>query len=310
MPIPTCPQCHGPLPPSGTTCPQCGAYVPAWMSRGGQVHGPYDWETLELLYFQGRLRADDRVTWDPQGNWLLAGEVFAGIRAPVLTPPEPAPAVLPPRGVPPVAPSPAPPLTPEPARPAAGAAASVGSRRSGSWLWIAALLALIVFLAGWFVGGLVTNRGPGIVRQTAERERCAGQLQLIALGMRMYAMDYGALPPGGNWRRALEGRGLPRSAWVCPARHDGIPYSTARDMEPERLAAGDPELAVVADAPLARGGQPHRGRCNVAYADGHTALVRQSPLAGSRGELVTWWPYALSLPAASGLAGPAPGHRP
>ena len=286
MPPPTCPQCHGPLPHGGTTCPQCGAYVPAWLARGGQAHGPYDWETLELLYFQGRLRPEDRVTWDPQGNWLTPGEVFA-TPAP-LAPPPPAPPAGGAHLAPPTAPPQplGPPTAPPGRRSPVAHPASRG--RASRWLWLGPLLAVVIFLAGGLVGGLFANQGLGLVRQTAERERCAGQLKVIALGMRMYVMDYGAPPPGGAWQTTLEARGIPRATWVCPARHDGIPYPTAREMNPQRLESGDRGLATVADAPLPNGHGPHGGKCNAAYADGHVEEADKSPLVGGKGAVVTW----------------------
>ncbi len=278
MPLPTCSQCQGPLPHSGTTCPQCGTYVPAWLAREGQVHGPYDWETLELLYFQGQLRPEDRVTWDPQGNWLVPTEVFS---TPTL--PAPPPPVSPPRPV-------GPPPTPQaaPVQPAAAPVQPAPRGRSSRSLWLGPLLAVVIFLAGTVVGGLLARQGLGLVRETADRERCGGQLKVIALGMRMYAMDYGAPPPRGDWSAALESRGIPHATWVCPARHDGMPYPTARQMDFQRLQDGNQSLAVAADAPLLNGKGPHRGKFNVVYADGHVEKADASPLARGKAEMVTW----------------------
>jgi prepilin-type processing-associated H-X9-DG protein len=137
-------------------------------------------------------------------------------------------------------------------------------------------------------GALLVGQGVGFVRQTAERERCAGQLKVIALGMRMYVMDYGAPPARGDWQGALESRGIPRQNWICPARHDGLPYPAARHLDPRRLQTGDRGLAVAADAPLTNGRGPHGGKFNVVYADGHVEEADQSPLAGGKGGLITW----------------------
>ncbi len=138
------------------------------------------------------------------------------------------------------------------------------------------------------MGTLLIGQGVTVVRQTAERERCAGQLKVLALGMRMYVLDYGAAPAGGNWEGALEARGIPRRAWVCPTRHDGLPYPVARHPDLRRLQAGDRTFPVAADAPLLNGGGPHGDKFNVVYADGHVEEEIRSPLGGGTGGVVTW----------------------
>ena len=300
MPSPTCPHCQASLPPSGTTCPRCGGYVPGWLWRAGAVHGPYDWETLELLYHQGRIRPDDRLTWDPEGNWLTPAEAFSAPVAPVAPPAAPpvvvapylrtapaSPPASPPAAVPPLAtlslatPSPA---THQPAAP----------RRGNRWLWLAPLLALLIFLAGTAVGTFFVGQGVGFVRQTAAREQCAGQLKVIALGMRMYALDYGALPPGDNWAGALESRGIPRATWYCPARRDRLPYPVAPHLDLHRLKSGDRTLPVAADAPLPTGRGPHQGKFNVVYADGHVEESAHSPLPGAKSSVVALLPVSPS----------------
>lgn len=162
------------------------------------------------------------------------------------------------------------------------------SGRSNRWLWLAPLLAAVLFLGGVAVGMLLIGQGVNSVREAAERERCAGQLKVLALGMRMYVMDHGAAPAGGNWEAALEARGIPRQGWVCPTRHDGLPYPVARHPDLARLQAGDRSLPVGADAPLPNGRGPHGGKFNVVYADGHVEEANQSPLEGGKGGVVTW----------------------
>jgi prepilin-type processing-associated H-X9-DG protein len=293
MPTPTCPHCESPLPPSGTTCAQCGQYVPGWLYRDGAAHGPYDWETLELLFHQGRLRPDDRVTWDPHGNWQTPAEAFSA-PAPPLAPPQPAAVPVAPAAVPPVAPQPPAGAGPAAVQPAAA------PRRANRWLALGPLLAVLIFLGGTALGLTLAHQGFSFVRQAADRERCAGQLKVIALGMRMYVLDYGAAPPGGNWSAALEARGVPRQTWFCPARRDRLPYPVAPHLDVHRLQAGDRALAVAADAPLAKGHGPHAGKFNVVYADGHVDQADRSPLPGGKGSVVAQLPGVLP----GGLAPP------
>jgi prepilin-type processing-associated H-X9-DG protein len=155
------------------------------------------------------------------------------------------------------------------------------------------LLALLIFLAGTAVGAFLVGQGVGFVREAHEQEECAGQLKVIAMAMRMYALDNNALPPGDNWRAALEARGVSRQTWSCPARRDGLPYPLAPHLDLHRLQAGDRTLALAADAPLANGHGPHQGKFNVVYADGHVEQATSSPLPGGKGSVVTMLPGLL-----------------
>jgi prepilin-type processing-associated H-X9-DG protein len=286
MPPPTCPHCHSPLPPRGTTCPQCGEYVPGWLFRDGSAHGPYDWETLELLFHQGRLRPDDRVTWDPEGNWLTPAEAFSA-PTPLLAPPRVAGPVALSLPVGPVATPPQPrqpAATPAPAQPAPAPGRAPGR------LWLGPLLVVLIFLAGTAVGTFLVGQSVGLVREARDQAQCAGQLQLIALGMRMYALDYGTAPPSDNWPAALATRGVSRRTWLCPSRRDGLPYPVAPHLDVHRLKAGDRSLALAADAPLRNGRGPHRGKFNVVYADGHVEEAYHSPLPGGKGSVVAMRP--------------------
>jgi hypothetical protein len=148
-------------------------------------------------------------------------------------------------------------------------------------------------VAGTAVGGILFGQGFHLVRETSEREACAGNLKVIALGMRMYVMDYGAAPPSGNWPAALESRGVPRKTWLCPARRDGLPYPVAPHLDLHRLKIGDVTLPVAADAPLANGHGPHHNKFNVVYADDHVEQSDHSPLPGGKGGVVTMRPDLL-----------------
>lgn len=246
-----CPYCDRVLLQRGFTCPGCGAAAHGWLSRGGEVFGPYDVETLAYLFHHGRLRPDDLVTWDPQGNWQPAGEVFAEA-APVSRPEKP------------TAPSPAPPPAPAPLADSPPRAQG----RTNPQLYLLPLLAVALLVASGFVVFHLLSGGIRDTRQVAEEHWCAQQLQVIALSMRMYLVEYEE-GPVTDWPSALETRQVSPDLWICPGREDKVAYQMAERVTLAQVKEGSPQVPLVWDAPLPDGSGPHQGKFNVAYADGH-----------------------------------------
>lgn len=259
-PLVPCPDCGAALPQSGSTCPGCGATAHGWLSRGGEVFGPYDVETLAYLFRHGRLTPEDLVTWDLRGNWQPAGQVF-GEAAPPSGRPMPS--------APPPAPAPAPIPTATPPSPARG--------RSNPQLYLVPLLALAILAGSVVVFSRLMVGGVGDARETAQERWCAQQLQVIALSMRMYLVEYGEVPVT-DWPSALEARQVSPDLWICPGREDKVAYQVAERVTLAQVEEGSPQVPLVWDAPLPDGSGPHKGKFNVVYADGHIAAESALPI--------------------------------
>ncbi|HEY3396602.1 MAG TPA: hypothetical protein VGM19_02985 [Armatimonadota bacterium] len=224
--------------------------TPAWISRQGQVHGPYTLVTVEQLFRQGRLGPDDLVSVGEGSPWQAPSKLFAA--GPPPPPPPPATAV----------------------------AAVAPTSRSNPLLWVLPLVAVGLIIVGGIVAGVLAKQGANAVHDANQAERCSEQLKVLALSVRMYAADYAALP--ADWEAALETRQVPRETWVCPVRADHLPYLHAPAPDLGKVKSGDPQTPLFWEPPLASGRGPHQGQYEVGYADGHVALRPEPP-----GEKVT-----------------------
>ena len=256
--MPQCPRCDAPVPETGQTCPNCGVDIGWWMSREGQVYGPYDLQTIQFCQRDGRIVDDDYVKLGRDEPWFRVSEVF-GARAAA---PQPA--------------TPAPPATATPATPAVTA-----PRKSNTLVILVVVgavvlmgLAVLAILAAILLP--VFGRAKGMAQQTA----CINNLKQIGTAFHIYAADNDdKLPPADSWRQALEPYLDDREVYKCPGTGEQYVSNVALGGKNINEISNPMEVPMAWDAPSAYDPEigPHLGEFNVLYVDGHVATVDQLP---------------------------------
>lgn len=255
--MPNCPTCDAPLPETGLTCPDCGGDISWWMSRGGQVYGPYDWQTLQFCWRDGRVVADDYVKLGRDEPWLAASEIFG------------AKAAIPQPSAPPTLVS-APP-TPQ---------ATVPRKSNALVIILVVAGAAFVLLAVLAIVAAMLFPVFGRAKYKAQQVSCMSNLKQIGLGLHMYAADYdGYLPPADSWPSVLKPYLEAEEVYTCPSTGEQYVFNEALAGHNIEEVSNPMEVPMAWDAPgpgdLTTG--PHAGEFNVLYVDGHVTTVEELP---------------------------------
>ncbi len=223
-----------------------------WMSRGGEVYGPYDYQTVLFCRQDGRIVDDDYVKCGDE-PWQRASEA------------------LPKAG------------------PAAGPASPTPPPRSNSQKWIIIgvvagaafmlLAALAIFAAILFP---VFSRA----KEPSQARVCLSNVKQLGVALTMYTMDYhGHLPPANSWEEAVApyigDAEILAEILACPVTGKHYIFNEAlsgldmKDLDNPQATPmlWDPAL----DAEGLVG--PHGGQFNVCYADGHARWCDKLPSA-------------------------------
>ena len=257
--MPQCPRCDAPVPETGQTCPDCGGDVSWWTSRGGQVYGPYDWQTLQFCWRDGRVIAEDHVKLGRDEPWLQAGEVLGGAPAakPATAAPRPRPAL---------------------ATPTTRTSASRKSNR----LVIIAVVAVgaFVLLVTMAIMAAIIIPVFGRARQKVQQTTCLSNLKQIGLAFHMYAQaNDGLLPPAESWPEALQPYLKREDIYTCPTTGEQYIFDEALGGQTLGAITNPDQVPLAWDAPRGRDPTtgPHAGKFFVVYADGHASGTDQLP---------------------------------
>lgn len=257
--MPKCPRCDAPVPETGQTCPDCGGDVSWWMSRGGQVYGPYDWQTVQFCWRDGRIVADDYVKLGRDEPWLAASEVFGAKAA-----------------------------APQPIAPPAPAAASVSvaptpqaavPRRSNTVV-ILVVVGAIVLMGLAVLAILAAILFPVFARAKykAQQTACMSNLKQIGVALRVYAVDNdNRLPPADSWRQALKPYLEAEDLYICPSSRKQYVFNEALGSQNIEAISNPMEVPMAWDAPKEDRTGPHMGEFNVSWVDGHVSAIEQLP---------------------------------
>ena len=254
-----CPRCDAPVPETGETCPNCGADIGWWMSREGQVYGPYALQTVQYCWRDGRIVDDDYVKLGRDEPWLVASEVFG-------TKPAPAQPVERPT------PSPAP-VAPPPQAPA--------PRKSNTLVIVLVLAgAAFVLLAALGIVAAILIPVFSRAQYKAQQTACMSNLKQISIAFHMYAADNDdQLPPADSWREALEPYLKAEQVYTCPSTGEQYVFNEALGGQNIEEINNPAEVPMAWDAPPEYDPEtgPHVGQFNVSYGDGHVSTTDTIP---------------------------------
>ncbi len=240
--------------------PQSSGEQNWWTSRGGEVYGPYDYQTVLFCRQDGRIVDDDYLK-QGDGPWRRAADVV--------------PAAL---GTPPVAtaaPQPATPvLTTVPGPPA--------KRGSNAWIiWLVVGCGALMLLAAVAIFAAILFPVFGRAREKAEATACLANVKQLGVAFMMYTADYDQhLPEADSWEEAVaEYVWNDETLLTCPVTGHRYIFNEALsgvDLKDLDNPAETPMLWEPAiDAQGLVG--PHEGQFNVCYADGHATMVDALP---------------------------------
>jgi len=230
--------------------PQSGGEQNWWMSRGGEVYGPYDYQTILFCRQDGRIVDDDYVKCGGE-PWRRASEALPEARAAVAA-----------TGTSPPRPS--------------GAS-------SQKWIIIAVvagaafmlLTALAVFAAILFP---VFSRA----KEPSQARGCLSNVKQLGLALMMYADDHQEiLPQASSWEEAVAPYIAAPQIFTCPTTGKGHAFNEAlsgadlKDLDNPQATPMLWEPALDAEGLVG----PHGGQFNVGYADGHAQMVDKLPSA-------------------------------
>ena len=257
-----CPSCGASLPAEELECARCGAQVGWWVkARTGEVHGPYTFLEMQPMIRKGQLGPLDRVRVGLLGEWVPAPEVL---------------------------------------RPGFGEAQAQArprpkARRRPTVSWHAIVAGLLA--VGAIVGGAYWLYRSQLPEPPDLQRVCAGNLRLLARGMRMYVADHAhPFPKWVAWTAPLREYVTNDEVFRCPAAggaEPGYDFNAALGglrwgevIRPQECAmfwdagALGPTAAVPGGHTRARHGEGD----NFAYVDGHvewrerTAYTNVTPL--------------------------------
>lgn len=240
-----CPSCDGKLPQNTQTCPYCGADTSWWLTRDGEVYGPYDEATVRYILRDKRARKNDLAMIGSDGQWRPLHELLEE--------------------------------TPHDLTAGTSLGDSGGDRTredkyrhwSGKqWLIFAGVLVVVC------VGATCAIVGPtyrDLTARNAQAHTRAG-LEQIWLALEVYAAHHdGRFPAQGEWVETLEGF-VGAETLHTPA---GRRYWFNENLGGKELASlSHPETLIVAAQPGAMSEKPPDRDFLYLYADGHIEAVR------------------------------------
>ncbi len=231
--------------------PQSGGEQNWWTSRGGEVYGPYDYQTLLFCRQDGRIVDDDYVKCGDE-PWQRASEAL----------PEPGAAATAARTSP-----------PHPSRPS-----------SQKWIIIAVVAgAAFMLLAALAIFAAILFPVFGRAKEKAQATACLSQVKQLGLALMMYAADHEeTLPEADSWEDAIaEYAGDNEALFTCPTTGQRYIFNEALSGVDLKDLDNPQETPMLWEPALDAEGLvgPHGGQFNVGYADGHAKMVDKLPMA-------------------------------
>ncbi len=232
--------------------PQSGGEQNWWMSRGGEVYGPYDYQTVLFCRQDGRIVDDDYVKCGGE-PWRRAAEAV-----PVSEGAAPAA----------VATSP-----PRPSKPS-----------SQKWIIIAVVAgAAFMLLAALAIFAAILFPVFGRAKEKAQATVCLSNVKQLGVALMMYAADHEErLPEANSWKDAIaEYVGHNEALFTCPLTGQRYIFNEALSGVDLKALDNPQATPMLWEPALHAGGQlgPHMGQFNVCYVDGHATMVDELPTA-------------------------------
>jgi len=222
-----------------------------WMSRGGEVYGPYDYQTVLFCRQDGRIVDDDYVKCGEE-PWRRAAEAVPVSEGAAPT----AVATSPPR----------------PSKPS-----------SQKWIIIAVVAgAAFMLLAALAIFAAILFPVFGRAKEKAQATVCLSNVKQLGVALMMYTTDYEErLPEADSWEEAVAPYIMNAEILACPVT--GKHYVFNKKLSGMDLKGLDnPQETPMLWEP-ARDAEglvgPHGGRFNVGYVDGHAQMVDELPTA-------------------------------
>jgi len=222
-----------------------------WMSRGGEVYGPYDYQTVLFCRRDDRIVDDDYVKCGEE-PWRRASEAL----------PEARPAAAAARTSP-----------PHPSRPS-----------SQKWIIIAVIAgAAFMLLAALAIFAAILLPVFGRAKEKAQEAASLSNVKQLGMAVLMYAADHEeTLPEANSWEEAIaEYVGDNKAIFICPATGQSYTFNEALSCV-DLKDLDNPQQTPMLWAPLRvtkRAAGPYQGQFAVCYADGHATIVDELPTA-------------------------------
>jgi len=221
-----------------------------WMSRGGKVYGPYDYQTVLFCRQDGRIVDDDYVKCGEE-PWRRASEALPEARA----------------GVPAARTSPR-----RPSRPS-----------SQKWVIIAVVAgAAFMLLAALAVFAAILFPVFGRAKEKAQATACLANVKQLGVALMMYTTDYEErLPDADSWEEAVAPYIMNAEILACPVTGQRYIFNEALSGVDLKDLDNPQETPMLWEPALHAEGLvgPHGGQFNVCYADGHAKMVDRLPTA-------------------------------
>ena len=222
-----------------------------WMSRGGEVYGPYDYQTVLFCRQDGRIVDDDYVKCGEE-PWRRASEALPEARAAAA-----ATRTSPPR----------------PSRPSSQKWIIIGVVAGAAFMLLAALAVFAAILLPVF----------GRAREKAQETASLSNVKQLGMAVLMYAADHEEiLPEANSWKEAIaEYVGDNKAIFTCPVTGQGYIFNKVLSGVDLKDIDNPQQTPMLWEAPLDAGQPvgPHMGRFVVCYADGHATMVDKLPTA-------------------------------
>ncbi len=220
-------------------------------SRGGEVYGPYDYQTIVFCRRDGRIVDDDYVKCG-DGPWRRASEAL----------PEPGAAVTAAGSSP-----------PRPSRPSSQKWIIIGVVAGAAFMLLAALAVFAAILFPVFARA----------KEKAQATVCLSNVKQLGIAVLMYAADHeDTLPEADSWKDAItEYAGDNEALFVCPVTGQRYIFNEVLSAVALKDMDNPAETPMLWEPALDAEGLvgPHGGQFNVGYADGHAQMVDKLPTA-------------------------------
>jgi len=231
--------------------PQSSGEQNWWMSRGGEVYGPYDYQTVLFCRQDGRIVDDDYVKCGEE-PWRRASEALPTARLPGAA-----------AGISP----------PHPARPS-----------SQKWIIIAVVAgAAFMLLAALAMVAAILFPVFGRAKEKAQATACLSNAKQLGMALMMYATEHDdTLPDADSWEDAIaEYAGDSEALFTCPVTGQRYIFNEALSGVDLKYLDNPQATPMLWEPALDAEGSvgPHMGRFVVCYADGHATMVDRLPTA-------------------------------
>ena len=228
--------------------PQSSSEQNWWTSRGGEVYGPYDYQTILFCRRDGRIVDDDYVKCGDE-PWQRAADALPEAQAAA-----PAARTSPPR----------------PSRPSSQKWIIIGVVAGAAFMLLAALAIVAAILFPVF----------GRAKDKAQATACLSNVRQLTMALQMYATEHGEkLPNAESWEEDSSEYLFNEEILTCPTTGKHYVFNRKLSGVDLRDIRKPAEVPLLWEPSLHAGGLvgPHGGQFNVCYVDGHAKMVDALP---------------------------------